>query len=237
MWIIISNRQIMKLKFRSQGTQLQYRFAGMSDFFNRSAIPFRLILMVMFVGSGIFPHAAGQQNEKALNQEMIQQLPKEKQTNLGLYVTSKEAFKMWASDPEKIKILDVRTPEEYIFVGHAEMAWNVPLATQSYDWDNEKKVFKFKPNPDFLTGVKTIAAPGDTLLVMCRSGGRSAMAVNQLAAAGYKNVFNITDGMEGDLIKEADSAFKGQHMKNGWKNSGLPWTYELDPDRMIVPEK
>ena len=25
--------------------------------------------------------------------------------------------------------------------------------------------------------------------------------------------------------------------KNGWKNSGLPWTYEIDPDRMKLPAR
>jgi hypothetical protein len=26
-------------------------------------------------------------------------------------------------------------------------------------------------------------------------------------------------------------------MKNGWKNSGLPWTYEIDPQRMKLPPR
>jgi len=26
-------------------------------------------------------------------------------------------------------------------------------------------------------------------------------------------------------------------MKNGWKNSGLPWTYEIDRDRMALPKR
>jgi rhodanese-related sulfurtransferase len=71
---------------------------------------------------------------------------------------------------------------------------------------------------------------------MCRSGGRSAMAVNQLAEAGFKRVFNITDGMEGDLVDDPDSVYRGQRMKNGWKNSGLPWTYAPTPDRMMLPK-
>jgi rhodanese-related sulfurtransferase len=203
---------------------------------NHRIFPSHVLLFlgfISFLNIIVMPDTSAQISGKSVKQE----LPKEKETTLGLYVSSKEAYKMWASAPEKIKILDVRTTEEYIFVGHAEMAWNVPLATQSYEWDSEKKMFKFKPNQDFLTGVKSIAAPGDTLLVMCRSGGRSAMAVNQLAAAGFSHVYNITDGMEGDLVKEGDSAFKGQRMKNGWKNAGLPWTYELDPDSMILPEK
>ena len=44
-------------------------------------------------------------------------LPKGKQTVLGLYVTAKEAFAQWKANPEKVKIIDVRTPEEYLFVG------------------------------------------------------------------------------------------------------------------------
>ena len=67
-----------------------------------------------------------------------------------------------------------------------------------------------KPNPDFLSQVKEVAQSTDTILVMCRSGGRSAMAVNQLAEAGFRNVYNITDGMEGDAVEEPGSVFQGQ---------------------------
>ena len=35
---------------------------------------------------------------------------------------------MWKADPERVHLIDVRTPEEYVFVGHAEMARNIPLA-------------------------------------------------------------------------------------------------------------
>lgn len=205
--------------------------------FGYYSIMIRAVILVMIAWVSSLPHALGQQMDQAIKQESHEQLPPEKQTSLGLYVTSKEAFEMWKANPDKIRILDVRTPEEYIFVGHAEMALNIPLATQTYAWDPEKKDFRMKPNPDFLAAVQKMASPDMTLLVMCRSGGRSAMAVNQLAAAGYTRVYNITDGMEGDLVKDKDSPYLGQRMKNGWKNSGLPWTYALDPDRMILPEK
>ena len=55
-------------------------------------------------------------------------IPKGKQTALGLYVTAKEAWEKWKVEPEKVKILDVRTPEEYLFVGHPTMAWKIPIA-------------------------------------------------------------------------------------------------------------
>lgn len=71
---------------------------------------------------------------------------------------------------------------------------------------------------------------------MCRSGSRSAMAVNALAKMGFTNVYNITDGMEGDAVEDPGSVFLGQRLVNGWKNSGCPWTYQLTPDHMVLPK-
>lgn len=160
------------------------------------------------------------------------ELPKEKQTSLGLYLTAAEAYEKWRTDPEHIKVLDVRTTEEYLFVGHAPMAWNVPLMSQTYQWNADKEYFAMQPNPGFVSQVNEFARPSDTLLVMCRSGGRSAMAVNKLAEAGFTNVYQIVDGMEGDAVKDPESVYRGQRLKNGWKNSGIPWTYQPDPERM-----
>lgn len=176
-------------------------------------------------------------NDQPGSQQAASPLPAEKQTTLGLYLTAREAYQKWKAAPDKAIILDVRTPEEYLFVGHAEMAWNVPLAAQSYRWDAEKELFPMRPLPDFIDRVRKVADRDDTLLVMCRSGGRSAMAVNLLAKAGFKNVYNITDGFEGDSVKDMDSVFQGQRLVNGWKNSALPWTYKVDPERMVFPEQ
>jgi rhodanese-related sulfurtransferase len=163
-------------------------------------------------------------------------LPKEKQTVLGLYLTAKEAYERWKAEPDKVKIIDVRTPEEYLFVGHPTMAWKIPVAVQLYEWDAGKKQYPMKPLLDFVSRVREIANPDDTLLLMCRSGGRSAIACNFLAQAGFKNTYNITDGMEGDTVDDAASVFVGQRLKNGWKNAGNPWTYKLMPERMLLPK-
>lgn len=164
-------------------------------------------------------------------------IPKAKQTVLGLYVTARDAYEQWRAAPEKVILLDVRTPEEFLFVGHAPMAWKIPIAVQSYEWDAEKKQFPMRPLPDFVARVQKVAKPGDTVMAMCRSGGRGAMAVNLLAEAGFENVYNIVDGMEGDTVDDADSVFRGQRLKNGWKNSGCPWTYELTPERLLLPRQ
>ncbi len=50
------------------------------------------------------------------------QVLEEKLTSLGLYVTARDAYDMWKAEPERIKVLDVRTFEEYVLIGHAEMA-------------------------------------------------------------------------------------------------------------------
>ena len=161
----------------------------------------------------------------------------QRQTKLGLYVTAKEAYDMWQADPEGVKILDVRTPEEWVFTGHPPMATLIPFAFMAYVWDDAKQGFTWSLNPEFLDMVKARLAPEDTILVTCRSGGRAAMAINMMAAAGYTRAYNILDGMEGDEVKDPDSVFDGMRRKNGWVMSGLPWTYALDPATMAVPQK
>ena len=167
---------------------------------------------------------------------MNEQIPEKKQTVLGLYVTSAEAYEKWRAAPDEVKVLDVRTPEEFLFVGHPEMASCIPLGFQSYRWDDEKGYYDLDVNPEFVAQVRDWFDPGETLLLMCRSGVRSAMAVNLLAQAGYTDAWNITDGMEGALVNDPESPDDGKRMTNGWKNSGVPWTYQVDPERMRLPE-
>lgn len=163
-------------------------------------------------------------------------LPKEKQTALGLYVTAKEAYEKWQADPESVKIIDVRTPEEFLFVGHPTVAWKIPVFAQTYEWNAERQQFPMKPLPDFVARVSQIANPDDTLMVMCRAGGRGAIAANMLAQAGFKNVYNIVDGMEGDATGDSESMAKSQPKTDGWLNSGCPWTKKLTPERMLLPD-
>jgi rhodanese-related sulfurtransferase len=162
-------------------------------------------------------------------------VPAAKRTSLGLYLTAREAYEKWKADPARVQILDVRTPEEYLFVGHAEPAWNVPLMFQTYAWDASGRNLAMSPNPDFLTRVRELFKPDETILVMCRSGGRSARAVDLLAGAGFSHVYSIVDGMEGDAVDDPASPLVGKRAKNGWKNAGLPWTYDLDPGKMSLP--
>ncbi|MEE4238466.1 MAG: hypothetical protein V2I51_17225 [Anderseniella sp.] len=75
---------------------------------------------------------------------------------------------------------------------------------------------------------------GISVYVMCRSGGRSALAVNVLAKAGFEQAYSIVDGMEGDMVKDPGNPNHGKRTKNGWKNSGSPWTYEVQPGLLWI---
>ena len=112
---------------------------------------------------------------------------------------------------------------------------NIPLKLWLGKWNEEKKDYDLQDNPDFEAQAKKKFAQSDTIMVMCRSGHRSAMSVNRLTKGGFTNVYNIIDGFEGDKIKDEESYLNGKRMKNGWKNSGAPWTYDLDAKLIYRP--
>ena len=138
-------------------------------------------------------------------------MPPSKRTSLGLYITAADAHKQWKAKPKSVKIIDVRTPEEFRLIGFPEMALKVPLTRSSQE---------------FVGRVKRIVRPDDTLLIICRSGNRSAVAVNMLAKAGFKTAYSVVDGFEGDRNADRSSPDYGKRTVNGWKNAGLPWAKE-----------
>ncbi|MEJ2718598.1 MAG: rhodanese-like domain-containing protein [Deltaproteobacteria bacterium] len=158
-------------------------------------------------------------------------------TTLGKYITPGQAYLKWKQSPGKVKFLDTRTPEEYYFVGHPDMAINVPLmfATGTLNPATQKPILK--KNDTFVADVKKRFKPDDMIVVFCRSGLRAAMAANALAKEGYKNVYSLLGGFEGDKIKDKGSYYHGKRLKNGWKNAGVPWTYELKEELIYQPPK
>lgn len=164
-------------------------------------------------------------------------LSEKKQTTLGFYLTAEEAYKL-KSEHADVLFIDVRTRAEVAFLGMPNNAdANIPyvLAEDFSGWDVKKKTFKFPSNSEFQMAVdKLVAAKGlnkeSKIIVMCRSGHRSAKAANLMAKSGYTNVYTMVDGYEGDKAKEGDH--KGQRVVNGWKNAGLPWSYKLDRKKM-----
>ena len=166
-------------------------------------------------------------------------LNKKKQTTLGLYMTSAQAYKHTMGKMEKTLFIDIRTPSELNYLGAATvMDAHVPTVfMDTTGWNDKKHRYKRSKNKNFVADIdKALKKKGltknDTVILMCRSGKRSASAVNTLAKNGYTNVYSVVDGYEGDKVKKGND--KGKRMKNGWKNSGLPWTYSLDKDYMYL---
>ena len=190
-----------------------------------------LIALLMMVGTGLAqaPNPAVSSAQSAV--------PTVKQTKLGLYMTPKEAATLMASEGAKTLFVDVRTRSELQFVGWTSMIdANVPFVevTEFWDWDEKNKRFKLDANPTFSQGIEAQLSrkglkKGDRIILMCRSGDRSARAVNALVEAGYTNVWNQIEGFEGDAAKDT-----GQRTINGWKLAGLPWNYNLDKAKMYL---
>lgn len=158
-----------------------------------------------------------------------------KHTRLGKYVTSMEAYDMWRAAPGKVFIVDVRTPEEYDFLGHPTMAANIPAMVWTGIFDPAKKAYPLAMNPKFVGEMKRRHALSDTLVLMCRSGHRSAAAANTLIAAGFTDVYSMVDGYEGDKIADKASPDFGKRLKDGWRNSKAPWTTDLDEKLVYLP--
>lgn len=165
-------------------------------------------------------------------------VPEIKRSQIGLYLTSAEAYEMALKEKEALLFIDVRTRAEVNFLGMPTVAdANIPYMEldNMYSWDEKKGVFKMEPNSGFVTSVqeqlkKKGLENNGKIVVMCRSGDRSAKAADLLARAGYKNVYSVVDGYEGDVAK--DGAHKGQRAVNGWRNGNLPWSYSLTKDKM-----
>jgi len=164
-------------------------------------------------------------------------LDKKKQTRLGLYMTAEDAYKHTMDNMDKTLFVDVRTPSELNYLGAVTvMDAHVPLVfMDTTAWNDKKHRYKRANNTNFVSDIdaaltKKGLTKNDTVILMCRSGSRSAFAANKLADAGYTKVYNVVDGYEGDKAK--DDPNKGKRTVNGWKNSGLPWTYSLNKDYM-----
>ncbi len=164
-------------------------------------------------------------------------LSKKRQTTLGLYMTSTQAYDYMMKNMDNALFLDVRTPSELNYLGVVSvMDANVPTDTMDGTaWDDKKSRYVRKHNENFVADVDArLKEKGlkktDTVILICRSGDRSAKAVNVLAKNGYTKVYTVVDGYEGGKVKKGKN--KGKRLKEGWKNAGLPWTYSMDKDLM-----
>lgn len=104
-----------------------------------------------------------------------------------------------------IKILDVREPGEYLS-GTIEGALNVPRGVLEPAADLEYA----GANPALRDH------RDDAWLIVCRSGGRAALATQVLSEMGFANVTNLLGGM------------------NAWQEAGYPVFMPSDEDMIVT---
>ncbi len=169
-------------------------------------------------------------------------LPEIKRSKMGLYLEAKDVPAFLEAHAPKVLFVDVRTIEEVLFVGSPDgLDGQASFGIMHYDkWDDKKKTFTRNPNPDFLSQFEAWALDKgvdktDPIVLICRSGDRSAMSADLLGRYGYTNVWSVVDGFEGDMAKDGPN--KGKRAVNGWKNAGLPWRYKVDPNKVTMTAK
>ncbi|MEJ8845554.1 rhodanese-like domain-containing protein [Variovorax rhizosphaerae] len=112
-------------------------------------------------------------------------------------------------------LVDVRSGEERKFVGHVPDSLHVPWATGT----------ALTRNPRFVRELEAkVAKEGGkdaVVLLLCRSGKRSALAAEAAAKAGFANVFNVLEGFEGEI-----DAHQHRGVADGWRFHQLPWVQD-----------
>ncbi len=124
-------------------------------------------------------------------------------------ISPDDAWKLFVNG--QAHIVDVRAAEERKFVGHVPNTLHVA-------WQTGPALIK---NPRFLRELENKLSKDSVILLLCRSGKRSAAAATAATAAGFKHVFNVHEGFEGDLDENQQRGSSG-----GWRQRGLPWVQD-----------
>lgn len=123
-------------------------------------------------------------------------------------VTPVEAWRLFAS--KQAKIVDVRTPAEFRFVGSVPGSVNI-------EWRGADVL----PVTMFISALRRAAGLSDPVLLLCRSAVRSDLAARAAASAGFTRVYNVLEGFEG---KRNHQGRRG--LLDGWRKQGLPWVQD-----------
>ncbi len=123
-------------------------------------------------------------------------------------ITPQQAWQ-WVQDGTAV-LVDVRSSAELEWVGRVPGAAAVPWK----QWPG------MAMNPDFdaqLRAALPEGHPGQSVVLLCRSGVRSIAAAKRATELGL-TAYNILEGFEGD---PDDNGQRGR--KGGWRFHGLPW--------------
>ncbi|MDH5772933.1 MAG: rhodanese-like domain-containing protein [Rhodospirillaceae bacterium] len=134
-------------------------------------------------------------------------------------LTPEKTWETLKTDPNSV-LIDVRTPEEWSWIGVPDLSSLPGRKLQLVPWQIYPDMHQ---NPDFVADVSKITKPEDdkVILLICRSGVRSAYGASLLTANGFKHCYNVAHGFEGDKDKHGHRG-----TVNGWKVMGMPWRQE-----------
>jgi len=131
-------------------------------------------------------------------------------------LASPQAWELITNNQRAVMI-DVRSSMEFLFVGHPKGSVHVPWI-DAPEWT---------VNPNFVTEVRKVMLGGigmgeqgsdAPVVLICRSGKRSLEAGILLIKNEFTEVYNVTDGFEGELDHDHHRSMIG-----GWRYHGLPW--------------
>lgn len=129
-----------------------------------------------------------------------------------------ETWERLKADPKAV-LVDVRTRAEWAFVGVPDVS-GLGREVLLMEWQTfpESRVA-----PDFVerldTALKARGVDQDgQVFFICRSGGRSRMAAEAMAASGYRRCCNVAEGFEGPIDTD-----RHRNRIGGWRFAGLAW--------------
>ncbi|MFM7084602.1 MAG: rhodanese-like domain-containing protein [Hyphomicrobium sp.] len=133
-------------------------------------------------------------------------------------VLALETWSRLKNDPTS-QLVDVRTKAEWTFVGLPDLK-TLGRQVIFVEWQTFPDGYintAFVPRLCSLLNGASLGT--DThLFFICRTGGRSRLAAETMAEAGYPHCHNVSDGFEGPL-----DAQRQRGKLAGWKAVGLPW--------------
>ena len=128
------------------------------------------------------------------------------------YAGSVPPLEAWALVQAGAAVLvDVRSAEERKFVGQVPGSQHVAWATGT----------ALTRNPRFVRELEAKVRKDEPVLLLCRSGKRSALAAEAATKAGFTSVFNVLEGFEGELDSQ-----QRRGTADGWRFRGLPWVQD-----------
>ena len=131
-------------------------------------------------------------------------------------LSPKQAWQLLQENPKSL-LVDVRSNMEFLFVGHPTGAVHIPWIDEP-DWTI---------NPHFVTDIRKLILGGISdhhseanvpIILICRSGKRSLEAGELLLENGFTDIYNVSEGFEGELDEHHHRSSIG-----GWRFADLPW--------------